>query len=237
MRALPFLVFLSACGATAPVTDTTHVAPVVTTADGTWNLDQLGVPPLITSDYIESARINRVSYFRSSYGHDYSDDLEHCRSMKHYFDAATVPNSATVAIFAPVTGTLVRIEAEQTFGTQIQVQPDAYPAFTVVVFHVVPDGTPAVGDRVLTGARLGHHVGSQTASDVAIRVETPGGSRLVSYFDALTDAVWARYLARGLASRSDLIHSRAARDGNPLSCDASGTFAATGALAQWVTLK
>ena len=234
--AIALLILLGGGAAAIPTVDTTHA--VTTTAQtGTWDLDRLGVPPLISADYIESARIGRISFFRSSYGHDYSDELEHCRSMKHYFDAASVPNPATVAIFSPVNGQLVRVEAEQAFGTQLQIQPDAWPAFTVVLFHVVPDGTPRVGDRVTAGARLGHHVGSQTASDVAIRVETTTGSRLVSYFDALDDATWARYVSRGVASRSSFVHSRGARDADPLSCDASGTFASSGSLLQWVTLK
>lgn len=39
----------------------------------------------ITTDYIELDKIDRVSKFRSGIGHDYRDDAESCRSMKHYF--------------------------------------------------------------------------------------------------------------------------------------------------------
>jgi len=59
----------------------------------TWNVDSLGVPRFVATDYIESARIARVSRFRSGYGHDYSDAFESCRSMKHYYMPAVMATS------------------------------------------------------------------------------------------------------------------------------------------------
>ncbi|TRZ90870.1 MAG: hypothetical protein D4R84_15485, partial [Rhodocyclaceae bacterium] len=49
------------------------------------DLDGLGVPKFVATNYIDISKIFQLSKFRSSAGHDYSDDLEKCRSMKHYF--------------------------------------------------------------------------------------------------------------------------------------------------------
>lgn len=224
---------------TVPVTGPPSVDPPLLGSDpaATWDLDRLGVPRFIAADYIQSERIPRISRFRSGSGHDYSDSVEHCRSMKHYFDVSSLgADAASLAISAPVSGLVVRAEPEQTFGTQLQIRPDAYPAFTVVLFHVVPSPPLAEGDRVRAGAVIGHHVGSQTNSDVAVSVMTPAGYRLVSYFDALADSVWARYAARGVTDRAAMVITRAERDADPLVCD-SEAFRSTGTLSNWVELK
>jgi hypothetical protein len=209
-------------------------APVQAAA---WDIDLLGVPHFVTADYIASELFTRISYFRSNHGHDYSDEREQCRSMKHYYDIAQVVGPDDVAIYAPVTGEVVRVQAEQSFGTQLQIRPDAQPAFTVIIFHVLLDAPILEGDRVVSGTRIGRHIGAQTSSDVAIRVQTPTESRLVSYFDALSEPVWAKYSARGITSRGEFAISRAARDADPLTCDTSGGFVALGALPRWVVLQ
>jgi hypothetical protein len=96
----------------------------------------------------------------------------------------------------------------------------------------------ADGDRttVAAGQRLGHHIGSQTMSDIAIRIETPGGLRLVSYFEAMTDGTFAPYQARGAGSRGSLILSRAARDASPLSCNGE-QFTGASTLADWFDVQ
>ena len=50
-----------------------------------YDLDRLGVPRFVNTNYIDLENIFQISKFRSSAGHDYSDDIERCRSMKHYF--------------------------------------------------------------------------------------------------------------------------------------------------------
>jgi hypothetical protein len=51
-----------------------------------YDTDANGVPRFAESNCIELHKISRISKFRSGAGHDYSDDFETCRSMKHYFD-------------------------------------------------------------------------------------------------------------------------------------------------------
>ena len=50
-----------------------------------YDLDSMRTPIFASSDYINLAKISRVSRFRSGEGHDHSDDFESCRSMKHYY--------------------------------------------------------------------------------------------------------------------------------------------------------
>jgi hypothetical protein len=217
-----------------PPADTVPTPPS-TPPDSIWDIDTRGVPPLIVADYIDLSAIGTVSRFRSSIGHDYSDAFETCRSMKHYFVPRDQSTAATIRITAPVSGTIVRI-FEEWAGSQIQLRPDSFPAFTVILFHVQPATTLKVGDRFRAGDLLGTHVGSQTFSDATIAVNTPGGFRLVSYIQATTDAVWTGYQARGAASREQFVITRADRDRDPLTCDGEA-FVQRGSIPDWVTLN
>jgi len=203
--------------------------------DTVWDLDTRGLPRLIMADYIDLSRIASISRFRSSVGHDYSDAAERCRSMKHYFMPADPNQSASIVIRSPVRGRLVRTFPEWA-GTQLHIEPDSFPAFTIVLFHVQPDSGLAVGDAFERGERIGTHVGPQTYSDVAIRVMTPGGFRLVSYIHALSDSVWTHYAARGLTSRDQAVISRSERDADPLTCNGE-TFMTRGTLTDWIPLR
>lgn len=180
-----------------------------------YDVDALGVPRFVTTSYIDLAHVTRVSLFRSHDGHDYSDDVESCRSMKHYFKAP--PAAATV--YAPVTGTVRMTMEETTWGTQVQITSADLPSFTFVIFHVALASPLAAGDGVTAGQALGTHIGDQTYSDIAVEVNGPARQRrLVSYFDTLTDAAFEPYVARGITSRSQVIITREQRDANPLSC-------------------
>lgn len=212
------------------------VAPAPPPRPAVWDVDALGVPQFVTVDYIEAARIAQVSRFRSSAGHDYSDDVEACRSMKHYFQPAVMAEAGQTVIRAPVTGAVTRV-IEEWAGTQIQITSDEYPAFTFILFHVRMPSTPVVGQSFAAGQLLGTHIGSQTASDIAVAVVTPTGRRFVSWFDVMTDGLFATYVARGASARSSLIISRIARDADPLTCDAVGNFVTRGTLESWVLLR
>ena len=210
-------------------------ASATVTVELVYDLDARGVPKLISHDYIELATIARISRFRSGFGHDYSDDAESCRSMKHYFQPRADVDWGAVAISSPVAGTIRTVRSEQTFGLQVQLTHNDYPAITVILFHVRPDAELIPGSIVQAGQRLGTHIGSQTMSDVAIRVDTPKGARFVSYFDAMTDALFQTYSARGVASRSAMIVTAAERDASPLSCMGE-QFLDVGSLPNWVEL-
>lgn len=204
-------------------------------ARNTYDVDALGIPKFVSSDYIDLAPIYRVSKFRSGTGHDYSDDFESCRSMKHYYQPQTPSDWSAVRIYAPVTGTVESLLPEWA-GTQVRIQSQAYPAFVFILFHVNPSPSLAVGDSLVAGQQIGTHIGSQTSSDIAVRVATPTGSKLVSYMSVMTDALFANYQLRGVSTRDDLIVTRAARDADSLQCtgEAFGTF---GTLENWLVLN
>jgi hypothetical protein len=178
-----------------------------------YDVDRLGVPKFVATSYIDLASLSRISLFRSSYGHDYSDEFESCRSMKHYFGFPT----SSVAIRAPVTGVVFKV-IDEWAGSQIHLQSIDQPAFTFIIFHVSLAAPLPTGTRVVEGTILGMHIGTQTTSDIAVQVNTPSGRRLVSYFETLTDAAFAPFQARGIASPASLIITREQRDASPLRC-------------------
>jgi hypothetical protein len=183
------------------------------------------------------ANIDRISRFRSAVGHSYTDSAERCRSMKHYFTPKSATNPATLVIYAPVDGTVRAFDPESSgFGFQLTIQAEVQPAFRVIIFHVTPSIPIAVGTRVSAGQTLGSHYGLQTDSDVAVRVDTPEGYRLVSWFDVITETVFQEYRAAGVVARDDMVISRAARDADPLTCNGEA-FTTLGTLASWVSLR
>lgn len=207
-----------------------------------YDVDKYGIPKFIKTDYIESYRIQQISRFRSSEGHDYSDGFETCRSMKHYLmpfgGSPGMPHDPTwgsIRIFAPVSGTVWRID-EEWAGTQVQIQSKDRPAFIFIIFHIKLNGPLKIGDVITEGQFLGTHTGDQTMSDIAVGVMTPKAWKLISWFDTMTDSLFQTYQNRGVATRSDLIISKAERDANPATCSAE-TFLSGGGLSNWVLLR
>ena len=208
----------------------------------TWDLDQAGIPQIATSDCIELDKILRLSRFRSGAGHDYSDDFESCRSMKHYFHPKSGVDISTIRVYAPFSGTVVGTTEEWDGpalwkGTAVGIRPDGYPAFHVVLFHVDLHTPLAIGDTVAAGQEIGTSEKEDgTAADVAIGVMTPTGFCLVSFFEVMTDDVFAAYAARGVTARADMIVTRAQRDADPLTCDGQA-FQSASSLPDWVDLN
>jgi hypothetical protein len=177
----------------------------------------------------------RISRFRSGEGHDYSDTVERCRSMKHYFVPRFASmDSSTIPIYAPVSGEVFRVRQEWA-GVQIEIKSADYPAFRPILFHVNATIPIAEGMTLQAGQRLGTHIGNQTGSDVAIAVDATEGLRYVSWFDAISDELLAAYAARGV-SREAAIITRAERDASPLACNGEA-FLGPGSLNNWVALR
>lgn len=167
---------------------------------GTYDINSNGAPQFVQSDYIESAKIEKISRFRSGAGHDYSDDFESCRSMKHYFQPSNIVNWASIQIRSPVAGTVSRLDQERSAGsgTQIRIKSNDFPAFYFILFHVQTNNPVSVGASLSAGQLLGTHAGMQTTSDIAVGVNTPTGWKLISYFEVMTDFLFATYQARGM---------------------------------------
>jgi hypothetical protein len=189
----------------------------------------------ISTDYIELDKIERISKFRSGIGHDYRDDAESCRSMKHYYQPKNSVDWSAIKIFSPIHGTIVRI-IEEWAGTQLWIQPNDQPSYTIIIFHINMNKPLIVGDSVDRGQQLGTHIGSQTYSDIAVGFTLQNRWRLVSYFDVISDSLFQRYSARGILSRSDCIISKSARDADPLNCSGE-TFGTGGRIENWIVLN
>ena len=140
----------SETGSTPPVTPPPAPAPPAEER-ATFDVDRLGIPQFITHNYIELAKIEDISRFRSGAGHDYSDSVESCRSMKHYFRPARSVDAATIRIYSPVEGEVISVTAEWA-GVQIAIRPKSHPAFRVILFHVTPSIALAAG----RGGRTAH---------------------------------------------------------------------------------
>lgn len=219
----------------ASSTPTTGGTPP-TPANATWNVATQGVPKFVSVNYIDLTQLNAagqplisaISKFRSSVGHAYGDRDEPCASKKHYF---MVPDSTT-KIYAPVTGTLINRDAGPSrlaIGyDNFEMQPDGYPAFVVVIFHVNPTKEWKVGDHFTAGTLIGHHTSKPTYSDIAVSYDDGGPDKgtnynqaakaLISYFDVMADSVFRQYQVRGIASRADVQISKEERAGWPLAC-------------------
>ncbi len=209
----------------------------------TFDTEAQSLPHFITDDVVELDKIARVSKFRSGAGHDYSDDFETCRSMKHYFVAKPEVDRLSVKIFSPLDGVVIAT-TEEWFpgvgwkGTNIGIQSEAYPAFHVVIMHVDLITPLHVGDRVLSGQLLGTPPPYEnvTLADTAVGVNTPNGYKLISFFEVITQDVLKNYQARGLKSRQNAIITQAERDGDPLICQGEEEFKDGGNLENWIYL-
>ena len=215
--------------------ETENTSPHNNKVDDTYDINKNEIPKLVNADYIELQKIYRISKFRSSVGHSYTDNFESCRSMKHYFELKNYVDWSTIKIFSPVNGVVSKIYQEWA-GTQIQIKSKEIPAFYFIIFHINLSAQMNVGDSVKAGQHLGNHIGSQTMSDIAVGVNTPEGWRLLSYFDVMSDTIFTLYKNRGINSRSELIITKEARDADTLICNGN-TFTTYGMLENWVVLS
>jgi hypothetical protein len=208
----------------------------------TWDLATHSLPLLVAASPVELVKIGKISRFRSGEGHDYSDDFESCRSMKHYYLVRPGLDPGAVPIFSPVSGTVIGTHQEgesETLwkGTAVGIVPDGFPAFDFVLYHVELARPLGVGERVTAGQLLGSSAKSSgTSTDVAAGVHTPQGYRLISLFELMPDWLFAALQQYGVASRQALIITEAERNAQPLVCHGE-QFASPGAIPNWVELS
>jgi len=206
------------------------------TPDYIWDIDKNGIPKFVKTNFIELSKIYRISKYRSSVGHDYSDASEQCRSLKHYFEPKSDVDWTTVKIYAPVKGVITRAEQEWA-GIKLEIESEEFPAFRFSIFHINTSRQYNINDKVVEGEFLGTHTGSQTYSDISVIVNDPAKlGRMVSFFDVMTDALFIEFSDRGLSSRADVIIPKAIRDANPLTCSGD-TFTSNEVLESWVYLN
>jgi len=188
----------------------------------------------VQSKYIELDKISHISKFRSGIGHDYSDNFESCRSMKHYFVPRQNVDPLKVKIFSPVDGTVTKLD-EGWAGTQVHIESDLYPLLTFILFHVNVTSLQ-INDSVSANEQIGFHIGSQTSSDIAVSYINKDQWKLLSFFDLVTEAHFELYQDRGVLTREEIMISKQERDDSPLNCDGE-TFLDSGNLENWIYLN
>ena len=213
--------------------------------------DPFTVTKFVSTDFTELVKIEEISLLRSAAGHDYVDGCESCRSMKHYF--APYPAFAvngTIEVRSPVDGIVVSISNEghgASIGLenkQIHIRSSLHPEYTFIFFHMdlvsaaIAPGKVVTAGELVAHARLEYPDLNEVAHDfdIAVRYRTPYGGRYVSYFDVMTDALFATYQARGVSTRADLVLTAAQRDADPLTCLPDETFTSFGTLPIWFVL-
>ena len=215
-----------------------------------YDIDRLGIPRFVNTNYIDPTRMVRISRFRSSYGADYSDDFESCRNMKNAFEPRRIFDWSLLPLFYPVHGTVVQLSTGIQ-GSEIHIQSKKFPDFEFYIFHAKPLDGIGTGKMVKKGEQIGTHFGqamtagqymgthihSQTLSDIAVCVWSPGGRKLISYFDTMTDSLFQDYQFRGLSERSDVIISKEERATYPLSCSGEAFLPLNNPLENWIYLN
>jgi len=203
------------------------------------------VPQFVASNYLDLNKIDRISKFRSGMGHDYSDDFESCRSMKHYF-SPNVEDYSLIEIFSPVDGVVVSMI--ESNGIRINIKSSEYPEYQFIIFHIDPLPDLEIGDTILAGQQIGIHINNTTISDIAVQRyvlhEGIFKKQLLSYFEVMTDELFSgNYLGPEINSRSDLIISHTERDASPLLCEGEEFIGEThtgggyGSISNWAQLN
>lgn len=216
-----------------------------------YDIEGKGIPKFIEKDFTQLFKIEKISKFRSGFGHSYTDGTEVCRSMKHYYNPfPAYRKNNTVEVYAPFTGTIVSVSSDghgsstELTNKEIQIKADDQPAFICDIFHCdLSSSSIKTGKKVQAGELLGYARlyyddldEVATSFDVALWANTPTGMRLVPYFDALTDDVFNLYMSRGVQLRQDLTISAEERDADPLIC-VGESFQNSGMLENWMILN
>ncbi|GEM_PF-1212509 len=184
----------------------------------------------VSNNFIDLDSIQRISLFRSGYGHDFSQGTnEECRSMKHYFwakggDPSTNHNPSwmTIKYYAPVDGIIVGVRySENPYGTEAQfsIQSDEYSSYYFRFFHMKLNDGLKSGSKVTAGQHIGFIGDERAHGEIAVEKRSGFSSDIISFFDIIKDNVFEEYKKRGIQNREELIITKELRDANPLRCD------------------
>ena len=217
-------------------------------------VDPSDPPKIAVSNHIDLDPFNSITKLRSAYGHDYTvGDSEHdpewksCRSMKHYFDAYTYDQRSSqdfgsydtagnVKYYAPAAGELRDVQTNEFSPGETEYQFNIisaeYPSMNFTFMHVDLIEELRNGGLVEAGQHIGYVVRPQGQGEIVTWINLGGGMvKNISFFDVMTDEVFAEYLARGIESRSQMTITKEERDANPVACSSEnqgGKFTATG---------
>ncbi len=212
------------------------------------DIDPANPPKLATSNFIDLDPYVRITKIRAAYGHNYNyGSADHdptgksCSSMKHYFDAYTeqqrwdsnfgsYDTRGVVKFYSPVDGNMYQLipkEIEQGTEYQFYIGPTGYSQLVFTFHHVdlLDEFIAAGGGSVAAGQHIGYIMRPNGQGEIAVAVSNGAETEYISFFDVMSDEVFAEYQARGITSRAQMTISREEREANPIPCtlnDGSG---------------
>ncbi len=179
---------------------------------------------VIRANLVDVDKVNMTSKFRSCAGHPYPRSTEpySTSSEKHYIALNNVyfdQFEINVSLYAIWDGTIEAIDNDSgsvQVGKQIQLSSAGW---TAVYMHVNPLPTLQVGQRVAAGDVIGYcdvpyPPGNYTSFDICIHWHRAFSEPGYSYFEKLSDDLFAPWKARGL-TRTNIIISAEERAQNP----------------------
>ena len=202
-------------------------------------IDPANPPKIATSNFIDLDPYIRITKIRAAYGHNYNHGtVEHdptgasCSSMKHYFDAYTekqrshhifgsYDTSGVVKYYSPVDGNLYQTiprEIEQGTEYQFYISPTGYKQLVFTFHHVDLLEEFTKGGSVTSGQHIGYIIRPHGQGEIAVSVSNGAVYEYISFFDVMTDEVFAEYQARGIINRAQMTISREEREANPIPC-------------------
>ena len=203
------------------------------------SIDPANPPKIATHNFIDLDPYIRITKIRAVYGHNYSyGSPEHdptgtsCSSMKHYFDAYTsdqrwdgsfgsYDTRGVVKFYSPVDGnmyTVVPQEIEQGTEYQFYISPTDYQRLTFTFHHVDLLEEFVSGGSVTAGQHIGYIMRPHGQGEIAVSISSGSKSHYISFFDVMTEEVFAEYQARGITSRDQMTISKEERAANPIPC-------------------
>jgi hypothetical protein len=209
-------------------------------------IDPANPPKVATHNFIDLEPFVRITKIRAVYGHNYNfgspeyDPTDaSCSSMKHYFDAYTTDQRwggdfgsydtrGIVKFYSPVDGDLYSIitnEIEQGTEYQFYISPTGYQNLMFTFHHVDLLEEFINGGSVTAGQHIGYIIRPNGQGEIATMISGGGINEYISFFDVMSDEVFAEYQARGIMSRAQMTISKEERAANPIPCtlgDGSG---------------
>lgn len=206
-------------------------------------------PPLITANFVDLDKIERISKYRSCAGHVTvpQDGREMKRNMKHYFWVKPEYNrSKTVEIYSPYDGYVgdIRSDLNENLEGEIWISPTEIFAmvpplgvWTFSVQHIDIRPDLKLGDKVKAGELIGWLAVSQTRGDSFDIVYGKSGfppkkidnwtnpfADLDSVFNHMSDEAFVEYQEIGFSSKEDFVISKEQRDQNPCQYQGEGPY-------------
>jgi hypothetical protein len=182
-------------------------------------------PPLITANFIDPAKVERISKFRSCQGHVVvpQDGSETKRNMKHYLMIQEAYQGKQVEVRAPYDSTVsIRELSSQDLEGEISFRVRGSD-WSMSILHLVVLDTMKNDQEVKAGDLVGHVPDKgvdlvYSAGGEGVKMidgwESPYGA-LDSVFNHMSDVVFSGYQSDTIKTRQDMSYAKEFRDQNP----------------------